>query len=75
MTLLSIVFAIQEAAAPGARQGLTVFSWSFMLLSIGAVTVLTAWCFSRVLGGRAHFDPDGTGPARPPVSGSADPTD
>jgi hypothetical protein len=73
MTLLTIAAAIQEAAAPDARQGLTAFSWSFMLVSIGAVTALTAWCYSRILGRKEHFDPDGTGPARPPVSGSAEP--
>jgi hypothetical protein len=45
------------------------FSWVFMLASMGAVTVLTAWCFTRILRGKAHFDPDGTGPATPSVRG------
>lgn len=75
MTLLTIGAMIQEAAAPEARQGLTAFSWSFMLVSIGAVTALTVWCFARILRRKEHFDPDGTGPARAPVSGSADPPD
>ena len=51
------------------------FSWIFMLVSMGAVTGLAVWCYARILRGKAHFDPDGTGPARPPVTGSADPTD
>lgn len=73
MTLLTIAVVIQEAAAPEAREGLTAFSWWFMLLSIGAVVGLTAWCYARILRRKEHLDPDGTGPARPPVSGSADP--
>lgn len=48
------------------------FSWIFMLTSMGAVSALTFWCYSRILGGKEHFDPDGTGPAHPPVGGSAD---
>ena len=48
------------------------FSWVFMLVSMGAVTALTAWCFIRILRGKAHFDPDGTGPAHAPVSGRAE---
>jgi hypothetical protein len=45
------------------------FSWIFMLTSMGAVTALTIWCYSRILRGKKHFDPDGTGPAHPPVKG------
>jgi hypothetical protein len=45
------------------------FSWVFMLASMGAVTAVTIWCFARILRGKAHFDPDGTGPAGPPVKG------
>jgi hypothetical protein len=48
------------------------FSWVFMLVSMTAVTSLTTYCFSRILRGKRHFDPDGTGPAHPPVSGRAD---
>ena len=48
------------------------FSWVFMLVSMGAVTVLTVWCFARILGGKEHFDPDGTGPESPPVPGRMD---
>lgn len=47
------------------------FSWVFMLTSMGAVTLLAGWCFARILKGHRHFDPDGTGPARPPVRGRA----
>lgn len=50
-----------------------LFSWVFMLTSMGAVTTLAVWCFTRILGGKAHFDPDGTGPAHAPVKGEADP--
>lgn len=49
------------------------FSWVFMLTSMGAVTTLAVWCYTKILRGKAHFDPDGTGPARPPVKGEADP--
>ena len=45
------------------------FSWVFMLVSMGAVTALTAWCFWRILRSHRHFDPDGTGPDVPPVPG------
>jgi hypothetical protein len=48
------------------------FSWIFMLVSLGAVTMLTTWSFSRILRGKRHFDPDGTGPASPPVKGKAE---
>ena len=42
-------------------------SWTFVL-------GLTAWSFSRILKKQKHFDPDGIGPAVPPVAGDADPT-
>lgn len=48
------------------------FSWVFMLVSMGAVITLTAWCYTRILRTRKHFDPDGTGPASPPISGRVD---
>ena len=48
---------------------LDAFSWVFMLTSMGAATALAVWCFSRILRGKRHFDPDGTGPAHPPVEG------
>lgn len=48
------------------------FSWIFMLVSMGAVTVMTIWSFARIMRGREHFDPDGTGPAGPPVKGRLD---
>lgn len=48
------------------------FSWTFMVVSLGAATFLTVWSFSRILRGKKHFDPDGTGPDHPPVSGKAD---
>jgi hypothetical protein len=45
---------------------------AFMLISMAAVTTLTAWCFTRIVRGRRHFDPDGTGPAHSPVPGEVD---
>lgn len=51
---------------------LDTFSWMFMLTSMGAATALAAWCFSRILRGKRHFDPDGTGPAHPPVEGKVE---
>jgi len=38
------------------------FSWIFVL-------GLMIWSFRRILGHQAHFDPDGIGPAQPPVPG------
>ena len=63
---------LQSSAAERAAGGLTTLSLAFMLLSMGAVTTLTAWCFMRILSTKKHFDPDGTGPARPPVAGEED---
>lgn len=60
---------LQTSAELRAGDGLTAFSWTFMLVSMTAVTVLTAWCFIRIMRGKEHFDPDGTGPASPPVPG------
>jgi len=69
-----VVLLLQQAdAAARAAQGLTAFSLTFMLASMGAVTTLTVWCFARILRGKRHFDPDGTGPARPPVQGGVRP--
>jgi hypothetical protein len=44
----------------------------FMLGSWACVLTLTIWCFARVLGARRHMDPDGIGPANPPVPGRAE---
>lgn len=47
---------------------LTPFAWAFMLISMGAVTALTAYCFYRILTGGgivgrdAGPEPAGTGP-------------
>lgn len=63
-----MVAAVMQAAEGGIDGG----ALAFMLISIGAVTTLTIWCFTRVLSTRRHFDPDGTGPARPPVAGEVE---
>lgn len=74
--MIAIVLLLQESSAvERAAGGLNALSLAFMLVSMGAVTALAAWCYSRILRRKEHFDPDGTGPARAPVSGSADPTD
>ncbi|HEX3158972.1 MAG TPA: hypothetical protein VHQ45_10675 [Gemmatimonadaceae bacterium] len=41
----------------------------FMAVSWLFVLALTFWSFKRVLGSQKHFDPDGIGPAQPPVKG------
>lgn len=41
----------------------------FMAISWAAVLGTTGWAFYRLLADKAHFDPDGTGPAEPPVEG------
>ncbi|MEW5928439.1 MAG: hypothetical protein AB1941_13305 [Gemmatimonadota bacterium] len=44
----------------------------FLILSWTFVLGLTTWSFSRILSGKKHFDPDGIGPASPPVPGAAE---
>ena len=62
---------LQEVVTPETRaaRGLDPFALTFMLTSMLAVTALTVWCFTRILRGKKHFDPDGTGPAHAPVPG------
>lgn len=67
-----VAILLQEPAESVAAEGLTTFSISFMLISMTLVTGLTIWAFSRILRTKRHFDPDGTGPARPPVAGEED---
>jgi hypothetical protein len=69
MTWLAIVQAAE--AAPSA-EGISTGALIFMLTCMGLVTAMTVWSFYRVLTTRKHFDPDGTGPARPPVRGKID---
>lgn len=71
MTTLTMV-ALAQATVPDVPRELPGGALAFMLLSMAAVTFLTVWCFMRILGGRKHFDPDGTGPARPPVPGEVE---
>ncbi|HEV2146782.1 MAG TPA: hypothetical protein VGR37_05155 [Longimicrobiaceae bacterium] len=44
----------------------------FMLLSWTFVLGLVSWSFAKILRGQRHFDPDGIGPASPPVPGAAE---
>jgi hypothetical protein len=46
----------------------------FMALSWAFVLGLMGWSWSKMLSKKEHFDPDGIGPAEPPVAGAADPT-
>lgn len=70
MTVLALAAVLlQSSAEARAAGGLTAFSLTFMLVSMGLVSLLTGWCFARILRGKRHFDPDGTGPAVPPVQG------
>lgn len=67
VTLLALMQVQEELVAEVVE--LDAFSWTLMLVSMGSVTLLTVWCFYRILTGRQHFDPDGTGPQSPPVPG------
>ena len=58
--------------APEVPQSLSTNALIFMLTSMAAVTALAGWCFFRILSGKEHFDPDGTGPAKPPVAGEVE---
>lgn len=51
---------------------MTAGAVTFMLVSWTAVLGLTAWSFWKITRGRRHFDPDGIGPASPPVPGEAE---
>lgn len=39
----------------------------FMVVIWTCLLSVLTWSYSRVLRGRRHFDPDGIGPAAPPV--------
>lgn len=47
---------------------------AFMALSWGVSLGLLGWSYTRILRGKKHHDPDGIGPAQPPV-GPATETD
>lgn len=72
LSTMALLLAQAGAAGAAERPEMTAFSWIFMLVSMGGVTWLTIWSFLRILRGKAHFDPDGTGPAHAPVQGRAD---
>jgi ABC-type nickel/cobalt efflux system permease component RcnA len=72
MTIVAFAALVLLQIAEARESGLSGFSWTFMLVSMGAVTALAAWCFVRILRGKRHFDPDGTGPAHAPVAGKVD---
>lgn len=41
----------------------------FMAISWTFVLGLLAWSYYRIMTAKDHFDPDGTGPDKPPVPG------
>ncbi len=43
----------------------------FMVVIWTALLSLITWAYAKILRGRRHFDPDGIGPAAPPVPGMA----
>ena len=71
MTALALLLQVNEQLVAEVVE-MDAFSWVFMLVSMAAVTTLTVWCFTRILRGKQHFDPDGTGPGHPPVRGRAE---
>lgn len=72
--MMAALLASMQAQPPvaAAQEGIGPYALVFMLMSMGAVTLLTAWCFFRILSTRRHFDPDGTGPAHAPVRGEVE---
>ena len=51
---------------------MTIDAIIFMAASWTMVLGLFFWSFRRILTTKAHHDPDGTGPAEPPVPGRAE---
>lgn len=51
---------------------MTTQAMIFMAASWAFVLGLTAWSFRKLLQDRDHFDPDGIGPASPPVPGEVE---
>jgi hypothetical protein len=55
-----------------AEEGIGPWAVLFMVVGMGSVALLTAWCYWRILRRPEHLDPDGTGPLDPPVPGEAE---
>jgi hypothetical protein len=72
MLTLLVWFQVVNDQVAIAQQGIGPYALVFMIVSMGSVTLLAAWCFWRILAGRRHFDPDGTGPAHSPVPGEVE---
>lgn len=70
--MISVLFSLLQVVEVETPKELDAFALTFMLVSMGAVTLLTIWCYARILGGQKHFDPDGTGPAHSPVPGEVE---
>jgi hypothetical protein len=70
---VQLLFALQLTDAERVGEGIGPGALAFMLVAMGIVLLLTGWCYWRILRTRTHFDPDGTGPAQPPVPGRVDP--
>jgi hypothetical protein len=71
MTFMVLVL-LQAIGQEAERAEFGAGAMAFMLISMGAVTLLTGWCFLKIIRGQRHFDPDGTGPAHSPVSGEVE---
>lgn len=72
MTFLNMAVATLVQTANGLESGQTldVFSWTFMLGSMFAVTTLTGWCFKKVLTSEARMESNGTSEVESRSSGS-----
>jgi hypothetical protein len=67
---MTVFIAIQTAeVTTDAGPEIGGLAMVFMLTSMAAVVLLMVWCFYRLMNTKGHFDPDGTGPAQPPVKG------
>lgn len=51
---------------PMESSSIAPFAWFFMLLSMGSVTVLTAYCYIRILSGSGR-EGEASAPPQPPA--------
>jgi hypothetical protein len=70
VTLLALLQ--DDRLARIAEHGIGPWAILFMVVAMGSVASLTAWCYWRILRRPEHLDPDGTGPLDPPVPGEAE---
>lgn len=70
--MLQIAMVLLQNAVVADGSGMSTGALAFMVIAMGMVTAMLIWCFARILNTKEHFDPDGTGPAHPPVPGRED---